>query len=75
MPAVAVVSIVLGATLALALVAAVTVILVQLHRTSAVLADVDDLLAAVPPGLAGVGPALERITYALQEVRPRGRRR
>ena len=65
MPGVAYVTIALGAVLALALVAAVTVILVQLRRTSGVLGDIDGLIAAVPPGLAGLGPTLARIKAAL----------
>lgn len=66
MPGAAYGSIALGAALALALVAAVAVILVQLRRTSAVLGDIDRLVAAVPAGLAGLGPSLRRIKAALK---------
>lgn len=65
MPGVAVVTIALGAVLALALVGAVGVILVQLRRTSGVLGDIDVLIAAFPPGLAGLTPTLNRIMAAL----------
>ena len=65
MPGVAYVTIALGAVLALALVLAVGVILVQLRRTSRVLGDVDGLIAAVPPSLTGLGPTLSRITRSL----------
>ena len=65
MPAVALVTIGLGAALAIALVAAVATIVVQLRRTSAVLADIDGLLVAVPPGLSGLGPTIARINRAL----------
>ena len=65
MPGVAVATIALGAALALALVTAVGVILVQLRHTSGVLADIDTLVAGVPPGLAGLGPTLARIKRAL----------
>lgn len=65
MPAVALVTIGLGAALALALVLAVGTVLVQLRRTSAVLDDIDTLVASVPPSLTGLAPALGRITRAL----------
>jgi hypothetical protein len=68
MPAVAVVSIALGAAVALALVSAVAVIAGQLLRTSAVLADVDGLLAAVPPSLADMEPTLTRINRVLRSL-------
>ena len=68
MPAVALVTIALGAVLALALVGAVAVIVVQLRRTSAVLADIDGLLAAVPPGLAPLSPTIARINRALASL-------
>lgn len=69
MPAQGVATIAVAGVLALALVVAVTVILVQLRRTSAVLADVDGLLAGLPPGLAGLGPTISRITRAIGSLR------
>lgn len=68
MPPVAIVSIALGAVLALVLVVAVAVIVIQLRRTSSVLADVEGLLAAVPPGLAPLAPTLSRINHAVRAM-------
>jgi hypothetical protein len=68
MPAQGVVTIVLGALLAATLVAAVSVILVQLLRTSAVLADVDTELAQLPRRLAGLDRVIGRINRALQSL-------
>ena len=68
MPGVAVMTIILGAVLALALVGAVGVILVQLRRTSGVLEDIDVLITTVPPGLAGLAPTIGRIKAALRSV-------
>lgn len=68
MPAQGVVTIVLGALLAATLVAAVSVILVQLLRTSAVLADVDTELSQLPGKLAGVDRVIVRINRALQSL-------
>jgi hypothetical protein len=65
MPLVAVVTIVLGALLVLALVAAVAVIVLQLRRTSTVLADIDAALAVLPPGLSPLAPTIARINRAL----------
>ena len=72
MTAVAVTTIVLGGLLALSLVAAVAVIVLRLRRTSTVLADIDGLLAAVPPGLAGLEPTIGRINHALSSLRAAG---
>ena len=68
MPLVAVVTIVLGALLALTLVAAVAVIARRLRATSAVLADIDGLLLAVPPGLSPLAPTIDRINRALRSL-------
>ena len=65
MPLVAIVTIVLGVLLALTLVGAVAVIMFRLLRTSAVLADIDDALVALPTGLSGLDPTIARINRAL----------
>ena len=72
MPLVAIVTIALGAVLALALVAAVSVILAQLRRTSSILADIDGQLAAVPPGLSPLVPTAARINAALAALASSG---
>ena len=68
MPAQGTATIAVAALLALALAVAVTVILVQLWRTSRVLEDVDGLLAAMPPALSPVGPAIGRINRAIRAL-------
>ena len=68
MPVQGVVTIVLGALLAATLVGAVSVILVQLLRTSAVLADVDAELSRLPRGLAGLDRVIGRINRAVQSL-------
>lgn len=70
MPVQGIVTIVLGGLLAATLVAAVSVILVQLLRTSAVLADVDAHLARLPAGLADLDPVIARINRALRSLVP-----
>ena len=68
MPLVAIVTIMLGILLALTLVGAVVVIVVRLLRTSAVLADIDDALVALPAGLSGLDPTIVRINRALDSL-------
>ena len=68
MPAQGVVTIVLGGLLAATLVAAVAVILVQLLRTSATLADVDRRLAALPRSLSGIEGLIGRINRSLRSL-------
>ncbi|MFN2606845.1 MAG: hypothetical protein ABR511_02945 [Acidimicrobiales bacterium] len=70
MPVVALVTIAIGGVLAATLVAAVSVILIQLTRTSAVLGDVDVLLADLPRALAPLAPTIGRITTAVGRLRP-----
>lgn len=68
MPPQGVVTIVLGGLLAVTLVAAVAIILVQLLRTSAVLADVDAELAGLPRNLSGLDGLIGRINGALNSL-------
>ena len=68
MPAAGIATIAVAAALALTLVVAVAVILGQLLRTSAVLADVDGLIAGLPAGLSSLEPAVGRMNRALASL-------
>lgn len=65
MPAAALGSIAAAALVALVLAAAVTAVLVRLLRTSAVLGDIDGMLARLPVDLHGLGRSIARVNRAL----------
>lgn len=65
MPAQGVATIVVALVLALALVGAVAVVLVQLLRTSRTLAGADEMLAGLPRALSPLESTIGRINRAL----------
>jgi hypothetical protein len=68
MPLAGTVTIVLGLVAALALATCVAVIAVQLWQASKALAEVDAALTTLPPGLAGLEPAMDTINAALARL-------
>ena len=68
MPAAGIATIAVAALLALTLVVAVGIIVVQLLRASRVLEDADGLLASMPSALSPVGPTVARLNRAIRKL-------